>query len=200
MHVRLTRPDDGEALAAIYAPSVAGIVSFEEVPPNGEELARRAAALLPHTPWLVAERQGEVAGYAYASPHRQRAAYRWAVDTSVYVHRGHRRVGVARHLMEVLLEVLRRQGFHRAHAGVTLPNPASVGLHERLGFRPVGVYPEVGFTQGAWHDVGWWTLPLRPMGEPPEATRPVTGRLVAEGEAAVRAAARQGRPPTGGRR
>jgi phosphinothricin acetyltransferase len=171
--IRLATAADAPALAAIYAPSVTGAVtSFELVPPDGAEMARRLAAVLETHPWLVLERDGEVAGYAYATRHRDRAAYQWSVDVSVYVGAAHRRAGVGRALYERLFEVLRGQGFYTAHAGITLPNPASVALHESFGFRPVGVYTAVGFKLGAWHDVGWWRLPLREPDDAPAPPRP----------------------------
>jgi phosphinothricin acetyltransferase len=148
---------DAAACAAIYAPSVTGAVtSFELVPPTAAEMAARIAAVLAWAPWLVLERNGEIAGYAYAGRHNVRAAYQWSVDTSVYVGEAHRGAGVGRALYERLLDLLRRQGFYVAHAGITLPNPASVRLHESFGFQPVGVYPAVGWKFGAWRDVGWW--------------------------------------------
>ena len=172
--IRLARADDGAALAAIYAPAVAATaISFELDPPDAAEMARRVAAVLEYAPWLVLERGGAVTGYAYATPHRERAAYRWSVDTSVYVGEAHRGAGVGRALYERLLALLRAQGYYVAHAGITLPNPASVALHERLGFAPVGVYPAVGWKHGAWHDVGWWRLPLRAPDGPPAPPRPV---------------------------
>ena len=103
-------------------------------------------------------------GYAYACPHRERAAYRWAVDVSVYVAAGQRGQGIGRSLYEALFERLRRQRFQVACAGITLPNEASVGLHESLGFVPVGVNRRIGWKQGAWRDVGWWQLELAPAG------------------------------------
>jgi L-amino acid N-acyltransferase YncA len=111
---------------------------------------------------LVQVEAGAVVGYAYASPHRDRAAYRWSVDVTVYVHRAHHRRGIGRRLYETLFPLLVFQGFCTAHAGITLPNPGSVGLHEGLGFEPIGVYPAVGWKLGAWHDVGWWRRPLGP--------------------------------------
>jgi L-amino acid N-acyltransferase YncA len=121
-------------------------------------------------PWLVCEHRGELLGYAYASPHRVRAAYQWSVDVSVYIHAQARRSGVGRGLYRSLFALLTLQGFYHAYAGITLPNPASVGLHESLGFQPVGVYRSVGYKLGAWHDVGWWQLALQervPAPEPP---------------------------------
>ncbi|WP_435177238.1 GNAT family N-acetyltransferase [Halorussus sp. AFM4] len=120
----------------------------------------------------------EIAGYAYAGRHRKRDGYRWSVDVSVYVAERHRRKGVARGLYQSLFEVLRLQGFHNAYAGIALPNEASVGLHESLGFEPVGVYESVGYKRGAWRDVGWWQLALRdrserPASHPPDEPRPL---------------------------
>jgi phosphinothricin acetyltransferase len=99
----------------------------------------------------------------YASRHHERAAYQWSVDVAVYVHAAHQRRGVGRALYQALFSLLRLQGFCVAHAGITLPNAASVGLHESLGFRPVGVFPAVGWKFGAWRDVGWWRLPLQEL-------------------------------------
>lgn len=162
-------PGDAAQVAEIYRPVVAGTaISFELEPPSPTEMEERLRAVLAHAPWLVCEEGGALAGYAYASRHRDRAAYRWCVDASVYVREGQRRGGVGRALYGSLFALLRLQGFCAAHAGVTLPNPASVGLHESFGFLPVGVYRKVGFKSGAWHDVGWWQLELRERrGEPP---------------------------------
>lgn len=149
---------DALACAAIYAPHVTdGVASFELEAPGPDELGRRIAAA--HL-WLVAEAAGEVAGYAYASRHRERAAYRLTVETSVYVGAAFQGRGLGRALYDDLLARLRERGFHVALAGITLPNPASVSLHEAVGFRSVGVFPAVGFKFGEWHDVGWWQLTL----------------------------------------
>ena len=167
-NVRLARSGDAAAVAAIYAPSVTGAAtSFELTPPSAGEIAERIARVSPHAPWLVMDRDGELTGFAYAARHRERAAYQWSVDTSVYVRADQRRTGVGRTLYRVLLALLRVQGFYAAHAGITLPNPASVALHEAVGFGRIGVEPCVGFKLGAWHDVGWWQLALRARsGEP----------------------------------
>jgi phosphinothricin acetyltransferase len=156
---------DAAACAAIYAPSVEqGVISFEERAPAGAEMAARIGRIAATHPWLVAECGGEVVGYAYSCPHRERAAYRWAVDVSVYVAAGQRGQGHGRALYEALFERLRRQRFQVACAGITLPNQASVGLHESLGFVAVGVNRRIGWKQGAWRDVGWWQLELTPPG------------------------------------
>jgi L-amino acid N-acyltransferase YncA len=124
-------------------------------------MRRRIEVTLQRYPWLVCERHGRVLGYAYAGAHGSRAAYQWSVDVSVYVHEEARRTGVGRALYASLFAALDVQGFYNAYAGATLPNPASVGLHESVGFRPVGVYRGVGYKLGAWHDVVWWHLPIR---------------------------------------
>jgi L-amino acid N-acyltransferase YncA len=170
--IRLADPTDiagdAVAIAAIYAPHVTGsAISFELEPPTAAEMAARIAAVLPIAPWLVLERAGGVAGYAYAARHRDRAAYQWSVDASVYVRADHMRRSVGRALYTSLFALLRVQGFHAVHAGATLPNPASVGLHESMGFRAIGVYPAVGFKHGAWHDVSWWQLRIRDRADLP---------------------------------
>lgn len=159
--VRLATPADAAPIADIYAPFVRDTaVSFEETPPDAATMAQRIAETLSRFPWLVAERDGALLGYAYAGPHRARAAYRWCVETSVYVAPAARRTGLARALYADLLMRLRDRGFVHAYAGITLPNDASVRLHESIGFVPVGIYPRIGWKLGQWHDVGWWRLEL----------------------------------------
>lgn len=160
--IRHAEPDrDADACARVYAPAVRdGVASFEEVVPDAAAMAQRIATISRTHAWLVCEREGEVAGYAYAGHHHDRAAYRWAADTTVYVHPDHQRAGVGRELYTPLLALLRAQGLHVACAAISLPNAASVALHERFGFRPVGVYRAVGFKADAWWDVGWWQLEL----------------------------------------
>ncbi|HEY7374709.1 MAG TPA: arsinothricin resistance N-acetyltransferase ArsN1 family B [Polyangia bacterium] len=163
MHsIRMARGADAGQVAAIYRPYVTdAATSFETEPPTEAEMAGRIEAALRFAPWLVcAGAGGEILGYAYASRHRERAAYRWAVDVAVYVDAAHHRRGVGRALYQWLFRLLRIQGFCTAYAGITLPNAGSVGLHESLGFVPVGVFPAVGWKLGAWRDVGWWQLPL----------------------------------------
>jgi len=172
MRIRLADPAaDAIRLAKIYRPVVEETAtSFEEQAPDAAEMERRVRATLPTHPWLVAVEGDEerVVGYAYAGPVRSRPAYRWSVEVSVYVEAGARRRGVGRRLCGALLGVLETQGFCRAYAGITLPNPPSVALHEALGFRPVGTYRRVGFKHGAWHDVGWWQRSLAEADEPAE--------------------------------
>jgi phosphinothricin acetyltransferase len=171
--IRLARPDDAATIAAIYAPFVqSSHVSFETVAPTEHETRDRIRATLDFAPWLVHESEGRVNGYAYATRFKDRPAYRWAVETSVYVRADCRRRGVARTLMTVLLDTLALQGFQSAVAVIALPNEASVALFESLGLRRVALFPAVGFKLDAWWDVGMWQ---RRLGEeltpPPDATR-----------------------------
>lgn len=152
---------DAEAIAAIYAPFVNDtVISFEDVAPTAAEMAARIERLTRTHAWLVAEDGGEILGYAYGCPHRERAAYRWATEVSVYVDPRHQRRGAGRALYEALFGLLAEQGYRIALAGIALPNDASVALHEACGFEPVGVYRRIGFKLGAWWDVGWWQCDL----------------------------------------
>jgi phosphinothricin acetyltransferase len=163
--VRAATPADAAACAAIYAPYVLDTaISFEEVPPSAAEMAARIAGAVA---WLVLERDGRVVGYAYAGPFAPRAAYRWACEVSVYLERGHARRGGGRALYAALLAQLRDRGYLMAVAGMTLPNPASEGLHRAMGFEPVGVYRRIGWKRGAWHDVAWTQKRLADGDEPP---------------------------------
>lgn len=174
--IRSADPDrDAAACAAIYAPSVEeNVTSFEERAPDAAELAARIARVSRTHPWLVADEGGEVVGYAYACPFQERPAYRWSAGVSVYVAAERLGRGLGRALYEELLARLRRQGFQLACAGITLPNEASVALHEGLGFTLVGINRRVGWKLGAWRDVGWWQLELVPAGNgtPPEPLPP----------------------------
>ena len=170
VQVRAATPEDAEPIAAIYEPYVLeSAVSFEEVPPGAEEMARRMLAS-PRLPWLVAVRSGEAVGYAYAARHRSRAAYRWTVECSVYLALTERGRGTGRLLYEPLLEQLAALGYVSAFAGVTLPNDASVRFHEAMGFEHVGVFRNVGFKFGTWRDTGWWRLAL--CDPPPQPATP----------------------------
>ena len=167
---------DAAACAELYAPFVEGTaISFEEEPPGASEFAERIAGLTERYPWLVLEDDEGLVGYAYASQHHTRTAYRWAADVAVYVDPARHRRGAGRRLYEALLDLLRRQRYRIACAGITLPNEASVGLHEALGFEHIGTYRAIGWKGGAWHDVGWWQLgllPQNPEEQPPEPLGP----------------------------
>jgi phosphinothricin acetyltransferase len=169
LDIRLVTAQDAADIAEIYRPIVASTpISFEIEPPDEHEIRRRIQGILPAYPWLVCELGGRIAGYAYGSRHKERAAYQWSVDASVYVHSDFRRRGIGQGLYGSLFRILTAQGYFSAYAGVTLPNPGSVGLHESVGFKAIGVYRNVGYKQGAWHDVGWWEMALQPyIPEPP---------------------------------
>jgi L-amino acid N-acyltransferase YncA len=160
---------DAAACAAIYAPGVSdSVISFEARAPTPEEMQRRIEAA--HV-WLIAEDGERPIGYAYGSSHRERAAYRWAADAAIYVEAGRHRAGVGRALYTPLLERLRDVGLWTVCAGVTEPNPASIGLHRAMGFVHVGTYRRIGWKHGAWRDVSWLQLDLRP-GEPGPPAEP----------------------------
>ena len=161
---------DAGSVAAVYAHYVRhSWATFEEQPPTVTEMARRIDSE-PRLPWLVAERDGTVVGFAYAGVHRPRAAYRWTVETSVYLGEDERGRGTGRTLYLPLLQHLRDLGYVVAMACIAAPNPASVALHESLGFSDVGLVPRVGHKLGAWRDLGWWSLALTAQdeGQPPE--------------------------------
>lgn len=165
-------PADAAQLADIYAPFVANThVSFETDVPTADEMARRLAAADGALPWLVCERDGLVAGYAYAGPHRSRAAYRFSVDVSAYVREAHRGRGVGRSLYDALLALLREQQYRSAFAGIALPNDASLGLHRAAGFVEIARYRNVGFKAGAWRDTVWLERALGDYPTPPPEPR-----------------------------
>jgi len=160
--VRDARAEDAAACAAIYAPYVLDTaITFEVVPPTEQVMAERIAAAARSHAWLVLEDEGRVVGYAYGGPYKERAAYRWACDVSVYLEMGRRRTGAGRALYEALLPRLVERGFRTATAGMTLPNDASVALHRAMGFEPIGVWRRIGYKNGAWHDVEWAQAMLR---------------------------------------
>lgn len=157
---------DAPTLLAIYAPFVErSTVSFETAVPSIDDFVERMRRCSRGWAWLVAEQAGRCVGYAYGSAHRERAAYRWSVETSAYVDPAWQRRGVAGSLYRALFRRLATRGSCNAYAGVTLPNDASLAFHRSLGFAPIGVFPRVGYKFGAWHDVAWFHRPLRD--EPP---------------------------------
>ena len=171
MTLRAATPDDAAALAAIYADYVTGsTITFELEPPGVDEMRARIEAGAGRFPWLVAQDwEGGIAGYAYACPFRTRAAYRFAVETTVYLRPEAAGRGLGTALYRPLLRTLEAQGYTQAIAAIALPNDASVRLHERLGFVHAGTYEQVGHKLGQWLDVGLWQRPLAPQrADPPE--------------------------------
>ena len=174
MHLRLAAPADAAAIADIYAPIVESTaISFEEVVPSVDEMRARIENTLRGYPWIVAEDDGVVLGYAYGGRWRERRAYRWSVEVTAYVHSSAQRRGVGRAVYGALFRVLEAQGFRRALAGIALPNDASIALHTAMGMTPVGIYREVGFKFGAWHDVEWFERALAHGGGVPREPIPL---------------------------
>ena len=176
MKIRRATADDAAAIASIYAPYVrASVVSFEMEAPDEAKMRDRIAALGDLYPWLVAcDEDGAMLGYAYGCAFRTRPAYRFTVETTVYVADGAHRRGIGSLLYGALLALLEAQGFTQAIGAITIPNEASIRLHEALGFVRAGTYEKVGFKLGEWRSVGLWQRPLAPMASRPEEPRPVS--------------------------
>jgi len=171
--IRLARDEDAAAIHAIYAPSVSdGVATFETELPGVDAMRERLRGRLQHYPWLVWEGAGEVLAYAYAGRFRERAAYDWIAETSIYVRADAQRRGIARRLYGVLLDVMRLQGLTQAVGVITLPGTASVAMHEAMGFTPAGVWRQCGYKLGQWWDVGVWQKELQPAATPPQAVTP----------------------------
>ncbi len=172
--IRLARSADAADIHQIYRPIVRDThISFEQTAPAVGEIAARIEKTLRQYPWLVCEVDGRLAGYAYASAFRARAAYQWTAETTVYIHSDFQRRGVSRALYSSLLAVLREQGYCSAVGVIALPNEGSIRAHEALGFRKVGIFKNVGHKAGDWRDTGWWQLELRPPPTSPQAPRPI---------------------------
>ena len=178
MRVRPATSTDGAVVAALYAPYVLGPgVTFELVPPGAHAMAGRIATTLLTHPWLVAERDGVVVGYAYAGLYGTRAAYRWTAETTIYVGSGQRGQGVGRVLYPALLDALRAQNLRSALARVAMPNPGSARLHTACGFTHFGTHPDAGYKHGVWHDIAYWSCRLNdtdPPDEPSAYAKPPT--------------------------
>jgi phosphinothricin acetyltransferase len=183
---RIATPDDAPGVLAIYAPYCESThLSFEIVAPSEAAMRERISGTLRQYPWIIAEAGNELVGYVYASQHRERAAYRWAVDVAAYVAPACRRQGLAGALYECLFEVLRAQGYFRAYAAIALPNEPSVAFHEAMGFRAAGHFAQAGFKLGRWIDVGWWQRDLQPEAVVP--AEPSAFPMLSESEIVARA-------------
>jgi phosphinothricin acetyltransferase len=166
---------DAEEIAAIYAPIVeTTAISFEAVAPDAAEMRSRIGSHPADKPWIVAENEGAISGYAYASTFRGRPAYRFGAEVTVYVAERARRGGVGRALYRALMQLLTSQGYRRAFAGIALPNDGSVALHHAAGFTDAGVVHAAGFKFGRWHDVGFYECALAPLDVPPHDPVEVT--------------------------
>jgi L-amino acid N-acyltransferase YncA len=159
--IRITTTDDAEPILKIYAPYIENTsYTFETEVPSIDAFRERISSCLQNWPWLVCEIDGVIAGYAYGSRHRERVAYQWSVESSVYVHDDYQRTGVARALYTALIDILKLQGFRNLYAVINLPNDKSVSFHEKSGFEYFATYKNVGYKLGRWKNVGWWQLQL----------------------------------------
>ena len=187
---RFATSADSEQIAEIYRPIVTDTaISFEFEPPNAAEMTERIHKKLEQYPWLVCTVDDVIAGYVYAGRLRGRAAYQWSTEVTAYVHAAYRGRQIASALYETLFDLLVLQGYCMAFAGVVVPNPASVRLHERVGFKQIGVYHHIGYKHGQWHDVSWWERQLQPLASPPVELQPI--QAIAS-SAAVQAALESG--------
>ena len=165
--LRQATVSDGEALAAIYKHYVENTaVTFEYIAPTGEEFSERIAHKTERYPFIVALDDGKPIGYAYASEYRERAAYSWDVETSVYVDTEHQGQGIGRRLYSALEEILKLQGVANLYACITYPNTYSVAMHEAFGFSYIGRFHLAGYKFGKWRDVSWFEKRIGTLDEP----------------------------------
>ena len=159
----MAKPRDVQGIIEIYAPYVKQHwSSFEESVPGEKEMIKRLKSGMKKYPWLVAEHERTVAGYAYAGPHRSRKAYRWTSEVSAYIHPEFKRTGVASRLYLALFELMRAQNIYQALAGISMPNRASSEFHRYMGFHQIALYSNVGFKMHGWRDVEWLSKTLIP--------------------------------------
>jgi len=175
INIRFVQPSDAPALLSIYSPIVLETAtSFEVEVPTISTFVDRINTYSSKSPWLVAEVNGQIIGYAYGTSHRSRQAYQWNQEVTVYVHPDFKRQGIARDLYSKLLELLRFMGFGKAIAVITIPNDASIQFHSSMGFRHIGEMKNVGFKLGQWHSTSWWDLELQPVSNEPIEIKPVS--------------------------
>jgi phosphinothricin acetyltransferase len=168
--LRLATPSDAKSILDIYAPYIRNTsLTFETEVPTEKAFAERIEKYLGKWPWLVCEINGVVAGYAYSSLYRERTAYQWSVECSVYIHDDFQKAGIAKALYTSLFEILKKQGYNNVYAVINLPNDKSVAFHEKCGFEYFATYEKVGYKLGQWKNVGWWRLILNEFGDDPPA-------------------------------
>jgi len=166
--IRSALSSDASSILDIYAPYIANTaVSFETEVPSVEDFTQRIMGNQESCPWLVYESGGLIAGYAYASKHRDRAAYQWSLESSVYVNEGFRQQGIATKLYQTLFQILKYQGCRNLYAGITLPNEKSVNFHQKMGFSKIADYKNIGYKFNRWHTVGWYELQLNDYSDAP---------------------------------
>lgn len=167
--IRLATIDDAEGILAIYGPYICDTsFTFETEVPSLDDFKKRIADYMLNWPWLVCEINGVIAGYAYGAKYRERVAYQWCVESSIYVHDDFLKHKVGKALYEVLIEIFKRQGFRNVYAVINLPNDRSVKFHESCGFKYFATYEKVGYKLGKWKNVGWWGLSINEYGMEPE--------------------------------
>lgn len=167
--IRLAEPGDAREMLGIYAPFIENTsVTFETIVPSADDFGERINRYMEKAPWLVLVADNELAGYAYASLYRERTAYQWSMECSVYIKEGWQQKGVANVLYDTLFSILQRQGFRNVYAVINLPNERSVAFHERMGFVWFATYEQVGYKLGQWKNVGWWRKILNPFSEAPD--------------------------------
>ena len=168
--IRLASPSDAAAVLAIYAPHILHTAfTFETEVPSIENFAQRIITYQENWPWLVYEADGFIAGYTYATKHRERAAYQWCVESSVYVHTDHQQKGIAKALYTALFKILQYQGCRNVYAGITLPNDKSIAFHKNFGFAWLGDYSKIGYKLKRWNTVSWWQLQINDYSDDPVA-------------------------------
>jgi len=159
---------DTSSILDIYAPYIENTsYTFETEVPTIDSFKERINSYLQNWPWLVCEINGLIAGYAYAGRHRERIAYQWSIESSVYVHDDYQRAGVGKALYTALIQILKLQGYRNLYAVINLPNDKSVAFHEKLGFEYFATYKNVGYKLGKWKNVGWWSLQLNEYSQEP---------------------------------
>jgi L-amino acid N-acyltransferase YncA len=157
--IRLATPADANGILNIYSPYITDTsYTFETEVPSEEDFGIRIASYLQHWPWLVYEVDNVIAGYAYGASYRERIAYQWSVESSIYIHDDYQQRGIGAALYEALFAILKKQGYRNVYAVINLPNDKSVALHEKAGFQYFATYKNVGYKLGEWKNVGWWEL------------------------------------------
>ena len=171
--IRIATTEDARGILDIYAPYIENTsFTFETEVPSITDFAKRISTYLENWPWLVCEKNGVITGYAYATRHRERTAYQWCTECSVYILDEYHKKGIARALYEALFIILQKQGFRNVYAVINLPNPNSVALHEHCGFTYFATYEKVGYKLGLWKNVGWWKLILNDYSDEPSPPVP----------------------------
>jgi len=169
-NIRLARTDDAGDILAIYAPYISNTsFTFETEVPSEKDFQKRIADYLINWPWVVCEIDGVIAGYAYGAKYRERTAYQWCIESSIYIHDNFQKRNIGKTLYTALIEILKQQGYRNVYAVINLPNDKSVQFHESCGFTYFATYEKVGYKLGKWKNVGWWQLVINEFGMEPDA-------------------------------